>query len=316
MVASNSRGEVLGHATWEGHLRVLVIGRNGQLAMSLVERARGHDHIKIATLGRPDVDLETPGSATAAIKALSPNWVINAAAYTAVDKAEDEPERAFQVNAEGAGEIAAAARQIGAQVIQISTDYVFDGGSSEPYREDAPTNPLGVYGRSKLAGEERVRSANPDHLILRTAWVYSPFGRNFVKTMLKSAKDRDEVSVVADQIGCPTSALDLADALLAIVSDCRDDGDQNICGTYHLTGRGECSWADFAEEIYRISALRGGPSAGVRRIATADFPTVARRPRNSVLDSSKFGRRFGFNLPPRHQSLILAVERLVEPIHD
>src|SRR4051812_19276650 len=198
-------------------MKILVTGTEGQLARSLVERALLRNDIELVALGRPELDLKAPGSAAAAIAEAAPDLVINAAAYTAVDGAEDEPERAFRINADAAGEVAAAAVRAGAAVIQLSTDYVFDGRGEDAYREDASVNPLGVYGRSKLAGEEQVRSANPRHAIVRTAWVYSPFSRNFVKSIMAAAGTRDRLTVVDDQRGSPTSALDLADGLLAMI---------------------------------------------------------------------------------------------------
>jgi len=270
-------------------MRILVTGREGQLARSLSERGALHAELEVECVGRPELDLSERGSVAAAIQRLEPDLVINAAAYTAVDQAESEPDLAYSVNADGAGEIARAAHDIGAGIIQISTDYVFDGKAAAPYREEAPTNPLGVYGSSKLAGEEQVRSGNPDHLIIRTSWVYSPFGRNFLKTMLRLAADHDEVRVVADQIGCPTSALDVADAILAAAQSRQGRG-----RTYHVAGRGSCTWAQFAEEIFRRSSEFGGPFAAVVPIPTTDFPTPAARPHYSVLDSSRFEQEFGF----------------------
>ena len=171
-------------------MRVLVTGAMGQIARSLVERGAAHPQIELIAVGRPQLDLEIAGNAARAIAAIRPDVVINAAAFTAVDQAEDESERANRINAEGAGEVAAAAGAIGARVIQISTDYVFDGRAHRPYTGDEKPNPLGAYGRSKLAGEEAVRSAIPDHVIVRTAWIYSPFGHNFVKTMIRAAETR------------------------------------------------------------------------------------------------------------------------------
>lgn len=221
-------------------MRVLVTGKEGQLVKSLLERSQGRKGIELSALGRPDLDLETFGSAAQAIARFAPDVVINAAAYTAVDQAEDEPERAFRINGDAAGEVAAAARAAGARIIQISTDYVFDGGGEGSYSEDAPVNPLGIYGRSKLAGEEQVRSNNPDHAIVRTAWVYSPFGKNFLKTMIALGHSRDLVTVVADQYGNPSSALDLADGLLAIL-DRWSAGGAGLGETYHLAGTGSAS---------------------------------------------------------------------------
>ena len=286
-------------------MKVLVTGTEGQLARSLVERARLHPEVDLVTIGRPDVDLETPGSAAAAIERAAPDIVINAAAYTAVDQAEDEPERAFRINTDAAGEVATAAAKAGAAVIHVSTDYVFDGNGTGPYREDAAVNPLGVYGRSKLAGEEKVRAANPRHAIVRTAWVYSPFGRNFVKSIMAAAGVRDRLSVVDDQRGSPSSALDLADGLLAMANAGNGWGE-----TYHLAGRGQASWCEFAREIMVLCAANDLPHVPVDPIRTEDWPTKAVRPRNSVLDSGKFEQAFSFAMPDWRTSLSAVVERL------
>lgn len=294
-------------------MKLVVTGSQGQLVRALRERAALQSGIELVAVGRPRADLETAGSVTAAIREEAPDAVINAAAYTAVDQAEGEPKRAWRINADAAGEVAAAAKAAGAAIIQISTDYVFDGLADGAYREDAPTNPLGVYGRSKLAGEEQVRAANDRHLIVRSAWVYSPWGRNFVKTMLRLAAERDEVGVVDDQRGSPTSALDLADAVLAVLESWRSDAARGLGRTWHVAGAGSCSWAEFAEEIFRVSAACGGPSATVRRIAGADYPTRAVRPRNSTLDASAFEREFDFALPDWRSSVTRIVGRLTKP---
>jgi dTDP-4-dehydrorhamnose reductase len=283
-------------------MRVVVTGRAGQLVTSLVERGGTEPGLVIVPIGRPELDLETPGAAERAIAAANPDVVINAAAYTAVDLAEDEPERALRVNGEAAGEIASAARRAGAPVIQISTDYVFDGRSESPYREDAATNPVGAYGRSKLLGEERVRSANPDHVIVRTAWVYGPFGKNFLKTMMTAAKVRDELSVVADQHGNPSSSIDIADGLLALLRRWRAGDRRGLGQTYHLAGTGATSWFDFAGFIFEECARTGRPSAKVKPIKTEDWPTKAVRPANSMLDSTKFQTDFGYRMPDWQQS--------------
>jgi dTDP-4-dehydrorhamnose reductase len=287
-------------------MRVLVTGLQSQLARSLKEKGAGHPHLQLDFVGRPELELAEPGCAAAIVAERRPGVVINAAAYTMVDQAESEPELAFRINGDAAGEVASAAREIGAKVIQISTDYVFDGNADTPYAEDAPTAPLGVYGRSKLAGEEQVRAANPDHLIVRTSWVHSPFGHNFVKTMLRLAADRDELRIVSDQQGCPTSALDLADALLTALPRVRNWG-----ATYHLAAPEPCSWADLASAVFETSRSLGGPSAKVIPITTAEYPTPARRPMHSALDSSRFARDFGIRLPDRHSSVADVVERLV-----
>ena len=291
-------------------MRILVTGREGQLGRSLAERAAAHPNLELVATSRAEADLSSTGSIAAVIAALRPDLVINAAAYTAVDQAEEEPALAFRINAEGAGEAAVAARQVGAAFIQMSTDYVFDGEAAEPYREEAPTNPLSVYGRSKLAGEEAVRAANPAHLILRTAWVYSPFGRNFLKSMVGAASSRDSLSVVDDQLGTPTSALDLADGILAVARAWHDEPAQGRGNVYHLAGPEQVSWCAFARAIMDECRRLGLPAADVLPISTAEWPTAAIRPRTSALDSAKFARDFGFAMPQLRDSLATVVQRL------
>jgi dTDP-4-dehydrorhamnose reductase len=283
-------------------VKLLVTGRDGQVARSLAARIAASHGIEVVFAARPELDLARPDTIAAVIEAARPDVVVSAAAYTAVDQAEDEPDLAFAVNAAGAGEVAKAAASIGAPVIHLSTDYVFDGTQDRPYREDDPTGPQGVYGASKLAGERAVAEANPRHVIVRTAWVYSPFGKNFVKTMLRLAQTRDEVSVVADQWGNPTSADDIVEAVL-VAARRLVSGDFDAWGVYHFAGQGKASWADFAEEIFRVSSERGGPGADVRRIGTADYPTKARRPANSQLDSGRFRRVFAHVSPHWQDSL-------------
>jgi dTDP-4-dehydrorhamnose reductase len=291
-------------------MRVLVTGREGQVVRALLERGATVPGLELIAAGRPDLDLAVPGSAAAAVRRIEPEVVISAAAYTAVDQAEDEPELANRVNGEAPGELAGAAREVGARIIHLSTDYVFDGRKPEPYREDDPTGPIGAYGRSKLLGEERVRAGNPDHLILRTAWVYSPWGKNFVKTMMALARSRDEVKVVADQRGSPTSALDIADGLLALLA-CLQKGAAIGCGqTYHLAGTGVATWCEFAGRIFADCARLGRASATACPIATFDYPTKAARPVNSMLDSGKFAEAFGYRAPDWRMSATAVVERL------
>jgi dTDP-4-dehydrorhamnose reductase len=265
--------------------------------------------LEIVALGRPELDLAQPESLAAPIRAINPDIIVNAAAYTAVDRAEDEPEVARIVNAEAAGAIAGAARECGARIIQISTDYVFDGNADDAYREDAPINPLGVYGRTKWEGEERVKAETPDHLILRTAWVYSPFGRNFVRSMMQVAETRDTVRVVADQRGNPTSALDFADGLIAVLEAWRQ-GDVGRGRIYHLAGTGVTTWAGLAEAVFEECRVLGRPSAKVEPIASADWPTSAPRPRNSALDCSRFAADFGYRMPDWRLSMTEVVTGL------
>lgn len=243
-------------------------------------------------LGRPELDLEAPESLKSVIRSAAPDVVINAAAYTAVDEAEDEPELAMRINADAPSVLARLARSAGIPIIQISSDYFFDGRSREPYAPGAPTAPLGVYGRSKLAGEEAVRAATPDHLIVRTSWLFSPFGRNFLTTMVRLAAERDEVGVVADQRGNPTSAQDLADALLAVLNRWRAEPRAGLGETYHAAGTGATSWYGFASEIFARCADHGARFATAKPLSSQEYPTKAARPLNSQLDSSKFARDF------------------------
>jgi dTDP-4-dehydrorhamnose reductase len=293
-------------------MKVLVTGTNGQLARSLVERASSRRHLELVALGRPSLDLAKKGSAASAIEGTRPDIVINAAAYTAVDQAEDEPQLALRINAEAAGELAAAAASIGAPIIQVSTDYVFDGRSKEPYREDSPTHPLGVYGATKLAGEDRVRAANPRHAIIRTAWVYSPFSKNFVRTIIEAARARDVLTVVDDQVGSPTSALDLAEGLIRIVETWKESPQLGLGETFHLAGSGVASWFGVAEFIMSECHKHRLDTAKVLPIGTADWPTKALRPINSVLDSRKFEGAFGFAMPAWRESMSAVVDRLAD----
>lgn len=277
-------------------MKILVAGRSGQVAQSLA--ALSTPEREFLALGRPDLDISDRASIDTAIAMHRPAAVINAAAYTAVDKAESEPDLAFAVNETGAGNLAAAAHDAGIPILHISTDYVFAGDKDGFYTEDDPVDPQSVYGQSKLAGERAVAKANPDHVILRTAWVFSPYGSNFLKTMLRLAADRDVVRVVADQWGSPTYAPDIAQGLARVLDKAlTSPADPTWRGTFHMTAEGTCSWADFAEEIFRQSAERDGPTARVERITTAEYPTPAKRPANSRLDNKKFRDVFGFALP-------------------
>lgn len=277
-------------------MKLLVIGKNGQLASALGE-GPPVANLQMTFAGLPELDLAEAGSATSAITNAEPDIIINAAAYTAVDRAEQEPERAFAINERGAGEIAAAATSGGARLIHVSTDYVFDGRSNQPLTEASPTEPLNVYGQSKLAGEEAVRQSCPEALIVRTSWLYSPWGSNFVRTVLRLANERDELRIVDDQVGSPTSAGDLAKALLGIAARW-SAGDRTGAGEiYHFAGSEACSWADFALGIVEVSTELGGKTATVTAIATEDYPTPATRPAYTVLDCRKFDRDFGFERP-------------------
>lgn len=291
-------------------LRIAVTGKAGQVVTALVERAAAAGHQVIA-LGRPELDLADPASIMRALEAATPDVVISTAAYTAVDKAEGERDLAHAVNAAGAGAVARAARALGVPLVHVSTDYVFDGMLDRPYVESDPVGPTGVYGASKLAGEQAVLAEHGDNsAVLRVAWVYSPFGGNFVKTMLRLAGDRDEIAVVADQRGNPTSALDIADGILMVAANLVASDDPDLRGVFHMTAGGEASWADFAQGIFAASAAQGGPSARVRPITTAEYPTPATRPANSRLDCTRIARIHGVALPDWRGSLDAVVARL------
>ena len=290
-------------------MKLLVTGRNGQVATSLLERAAVHPEIGVVALGRPELDLEQPASVEAAILKARPDAVVNAAAYTAVDKAESEPERAYAANRDGAGAAARAAAKLGVPFIHLSTDYVYPGGKPDPYVESDETGPTSIYGKSKLEGEQAVLAAHPEALIFRTAWVFSPFGANFVKTMLRIGKDRDVVRVVDDQHGNPTSAIDIADAILRIAP--RLAAGREAGGIYHLCGSGSTTWCGFARAIFQESGKRGGPAPRVEAITTAEYPTPARRPANSRLAMTAFTSRFGFELRPWPEATAETVARLL-----
>lgn len=292
-------------------MRIVVTGKAGQVVSALLERGAVLGH-EIVALGRPEVDLASPATVRAALLASGADVIVSAAAYTAVDKAETEPGAAFAVNGAGAGAVAAAAAEMRVPVVHLSTDYVFDGSKPGTYVETDPTGPLGVYGASKLAGEQAVSAATDNYAILRTAWVYSPFGANFLKTMLRLAADRPQLRVVSDQLGTPTSALDIADGVLAVASNLvnRPD-DAALRGIFHLVGGGETNWAGFAEEIFRQSAMRGGPSSVVEPIPSSDYPTPARRPANSRLSTAKLASVHGVVLPDWQTSTAQVVERLL-----
>lgn len=275
---------------------ILVAGRSGQVAQSLANF--DHTEFQFVALGRPDLELTNLPSVERAINSHRPAAIVNAAAYTAVDKAESEPEQAFAINRDGAAELAKASARHGLPIVHISTDYVFSGEKASPYVETDATGPLGVYGHSKLEGEEAVAQANPAHVILRTAWVFSPYGSNFLKTMLRLAGQRDTLSVVADQHGTPTYAPDIAEAVVSVLRlALSDPADEAWRGIFHLVAQGEATWAQFAEEIFRVSRAHGGASANVNPIATAEYPTPARRPLNSRLNTKRFNLTFAHTLP-------------------
>ncbi len=274
-------------------MRMLVFGKNGQVARALKD-AGGET---VTALGREDTDLMTPGAAREAIAAHKPDLVINAAAYTAVDKAEEDEAAARRLNAAAPAEMAEAAQTAGIPFLHLSTDYVFDGASEERLGEDAETAPLNVYGATKREGEIAVAAAHGQAVIIRTSWVFSEYGGNFVKTMLRLSESRAELSIVADQIGGPTAAGDIAKALLAIAG--KKHRGAPGAGLYHFQGAPAVSWASFAEKIFEIA----GRDVKVSHIKTEDYPTLAQRPLNTVLDCAKIEREFGIGQPDWRESL-------------
>lgn len=290
---------------------IFVAGNLGQVALSLQEAAEKAG-IPLVAAGRPDFDLTDPAGTRTAIDACDPTAIINAAAYTAVDAAESDEDTANSINGAGAGALAAITAQHGVPFLHLSTDYVFDGTKVEPYVETDPVGPTGAYGRSKLAGECAVVAANPNAIILRTAWVYSPFGKNFLKTMLSLA-GRDGLSVVADQQGNPTYAPDIADALLSIVRQLGGkEPTEAQAGLYHMTGSGETTWHGFADALFDEGARYGLKKPVLNAISTADYPTSARRPANSRLNCDKLEQNFGISLPNWRESTAACVKRLSE----
>ena len=285
-------------------MRLYVIGGQGQVARSLREAAAGDNDIVFGCAQRPDVDLLHPASIAPALADFRPDIVVNPAAYTAVDKAEIEPGQAFAVNRDGAGTVAAAAASHGAPVIHFSTDYVFDGTKDAPYVENDPVNPRSVYGRSKLEGELAVAAANPHHIVLRTSWVYAPFGTNFARTMLRLAAERDQLRIVDDQIGCPTYAPDIAAATIAIAKKVIGEGwNPQFAGATHLAGPDALTWYAFANGYRSWRSVARRPAVPVSPIATSDYPTPAARPANSRLSTARLASVFGVSLPPLEHSL-------------
>jgi dTDP-4-dehydrorhamnose reductase len=295
-------------------MKLLVAGATGQLAHALAEEARRLPGMAVVALEPPHLDILNKASIERAIAEARPDVVVNAAAFTAVDKAESEAAAAFALNRDGAGALAEAAEAAGCPVIHISTDYVFDGRKAGAYLEDDATGPMGVYGRSKLEGEAAVATANARHVILRTAWLYGAHGHNFLKTMLRLAAERPELRVVADQHGNPTYAPHLADAILRIARQLHDgSAHAPAWGIYHAAGTGETSWYGFASAIVAAAAPYGVRQVPVVPISSAEFPTPVRRPANSRLDCGKLEHAFGVRLPPWQQGLAECMALLGRP---
>lgn len=287
---------------------ILITGGTGQVGTGLTLANRGR--FEVVAPARAELDLLDAASIERNIASRDWAAIVNCAAYTAVDKAESEPEPAFAINAEAPGTIARAAAARAIPLLHVSTDYVFDGSKPKPYAEDDPVAPLGVYGASKEAGERAVRDEGGRSIILRTAWVVSPWGHNFIKTMLRLGAEREELGVVADQIGCPTSAIDIAETLLTLTERMLDR--QESPGTYHFVNSGQASWHDLASAVFVYAGARGMKTPRVKAITTADYPTPAKRPANSRLSTAKLEQTFGMTPRPWQ----VAVEEILASLID
>ncbi len=290
-------------------MTIAVIGSKGQLGHELTALAASRG-VTAAAVDLPEVDITNPASARAFLNSVRPLVVVNAAAYTNVDGAESHQDAAFAVNSRGPEILAKICADLNIPLIHISTDYVFDGTKKTPYRESDPVHPLGIYGLSKEEGERKVRSILEAHLIIRTAWLYSPFGKNFVKTMLGLGKEREEVRVVADQYGSPTSAADLAGAILKIITAFFQEKSPRW-GTYHFTGKGVTTWHGFAETVFEMARNHVPLKVKkVRPVPTEAYPTPVKRPKYSVLDCSSIRRHWGISTRPWQDSLQETLHRI------
>jgi dTDP-4-dehydrorhamnose reductase len=281
--------------------KILVTGANGQLGKELRDIAPNFPQFEFIFLSREDLPIHHFELLRNFFNALKPDYCINCAAYTAVDRAESEKELAFQVNGEAVGVLAAVCKEHQTKFIHISTDYVFDGNATTPYTENIPPHPLSVYGASKLEGEKQALQLNPDCIIIRTSWVYSSYAKNFVKTMLRLINERNEIGVVNDQLGSPTYAADLAEAILQIIVNWTP-------GIYNFSNKGIITWYDFALAIKELS----GGNCKINSITTAEFPTAAKRPAYSGLDKTKIQKTFGIKLKDWKESLAVCLEKLNE----
>ena len=290
-------------------MKILVFGASGQIGREVC-RAAWPPRYAILPLDRKAVDITKSAAVSAMLARETPDLVINLAAYTAVDRAESEPEVAWAANCVGAAHIAGACDESATPLVHLSTDYVFDGRKTGPYREEDAVGPLGVYGRSKEAGERAVRAAVARHMILRTAWVFGAYGANFVKTMLRLAAERPVLRVVADQRGCPTAAADIAAALMVIAAHI--ERGEAKWGTYHFVGAGATSWHSFAQAIFDQAAPQLAACPQVEPITTEQYPTPARRPMNSVLDCRKIEEVFGISSPPWRTALATVIRELLD----
>lgn len=289
-------------------MRILVTGANGQVGWELVQQG-SHYGLNISGRDRAGLDICDPEAVAKEIKATGVGMVINAAAYTAVDRAETEPDLANAVNRDGPAILASACATANIPLIHISTDYVFDGSKKEPYVESDPVAPLGVYGKSKEAGEQKIRTRLERHIILRTSWVYGVHGNNFVKTMLRLGREKEEIRVVDDQIGCPTSAADIAETLL-LMAQKFVRGDEIAWGTYHYCGQGPTSWYRFAQVIFDRAEKHHHhlKLQNLLPIPSSEFPTPTRRPVYSALDSSMIYKKFSISPKNWHKSVTIMID--------
>ena len=290
-------------------IRIGVIGHQGQVARSLADAAAGRTDVDLVVIKRPEVDFLRPETIAPALAAGAPDVVINPAAYTAVDQAEEDEARALQINALAPGMLAETCAAAGIPMVHLSTDYVFDGTKGAPYREDDPVAPLGVYGRTKLEGERRVAAASDRHLVVRTAWIHSPFGHNFVRTMLRLGQERERLRVVSDQRGAPTYAPHLACALLEMVGIIR--AGERRRGCVHASNTGATTWFGLAELIFREAARFGYHPPALEPIASVDYPTPVVRPKDSRLDLTRLQQDFGIALPPWEEGVRAGVAALL-----
>jgi len=282
-------------------LRILISGQHGQVSQALQHSLK--DMGELIVLGRDQFDLSQPQSLRATVREIKPDLIINPAAHTAVDQAESEPELALTINGVAPGVLAEEAATLGIPLIHYSTDYVFDGSKNGPWIESDATNPLGVYGSSKLAGEQAIAAVGGQHLILRTSWVYSLVGRNFLLTMQRLLQEREKLTIVADQIGAPTWAGTIAQSTQQLIERWQT-GDAGAWGVYHLTASGETSWFGFAQAIGQQLIEQGKPCAALEPIPSSAFPTPAARPLNSRLDCSLLQREWGVSQPDWHDALL------------
>jgi dTDP-4-dehydrorhamnose reductase len=278
---------------------VLVTGSSGQLGQSLQFIAPKYVDIDFVFCSSSDLDITNSDNCETVFSKYNPNYCINTAAYTAVDKAESEPEKAHLINVVGAKNLAEVCKKHNTVLLHVSTDFVFDGEKNSPYTEEDLPNPTGVYGQTKLDGEKAIQEIWIKHFIIRTSWVYSQFGNNFMKTMLRLASERDSISVVNDQIGTPTNAVDLAEVLIKIIQTDNRQPATNNYGVYNFSNDGQCSWYDFAKKIFVVNNI----TINLQPIPTTSFPTAAKRPRYSVLDKGKIKRVFGVDVANWDESL-------------